>query len=263
MSLEKLHEQGETLRRLLMLPTYPLAVRLYRDIVEFPAETRCPGDFRGRRWAICQAWGLSRKIGWTIGLTPHSSFCVPASILFGWAELENEEDLVNTWFEMGIAESVEGVKRYLKEHCWFEKGEYAGLVFSPLPWTKVEPDIVLVFCNPAQAGVLIAAYVYKEGKSLTSTSRSTAVCASCIIGTMKDDEPTLSIICAGARGLEMCDDSELILAFPGAMLGDMVDGLEANRKHGYNRIPVPPYLIFEPDPIPPYAKLKKKLKIVK
>jgi len=261
MSLEEIHKQGEILRKLTMVPTYPLAVKLYKDPAEFPDKTRRPKEW-GQRWAMCQAWTLSRTIGWTIGLTPEESVCAPQNVLFGWAEPENEKDFVDAWVEMGIAESEDGVKRFLREHCWLEKGEYAGIVFSPLQWTKVVPDIVLVYCNPAQAGVLIPAYVYKEGKSFTSTIRSSAVCASCIIGTLKTDQPNISIPCAGERGQAMSDDCELVFSFPGALLGDMVRGLEENRKHGYNRIPVVPNLLFEPDLIPPYAKLEKKLRII-
>jgi uncharacterized protein (DUF169 family) len=124
------------------------------------------------------------------------------------------------------------------------------------------PDIVFIYCNPAQAGVLIPAFVYKEGRSFTSTFRSSAACASCIIGTLKADSPKIVIPCAGERGQAMSDASELIFSFPGGLLKDMVNGLETNRKYGYNRIPIVPNLLFEPDLIPPYAKLVKKLKII-
>lgn len=262
MTLEEIHVKGEALRNLIMVHTYPLAVKFCKSDAEFPEKTRRPTDFKGRRWAMCQAWAVSRTVGWTVGLTPKESICPPGNILFGWAEPEEEQNLEDAWLEMGIAETADGVKRFLREHCRLEKGEYMGVVFSPLEWTRVVPDLVMVYCNPAQAGMLVGAHLYKEGKSIHSTFRSSAGCASALIGTLRAGGPQIVLPCMGERGLAKSQDSELIFTFPGEMLEDLINGLEGTRKHGYNRIPIVPYLLYEPDLIPPYLKLEKKLRII-
>ncbi len=261
MPLADIRKKGESLRALTMVPSYPLAVKFYEDPSQFPEGVRRPRD-RGRKWAMCQAWALSRTVGWTIGLTPTESVCPPCNILFGWAELESLDAFVDCWLEMGICEDPEAVRGYIESHSWLEKGRYPGIVFSPLQWTKVVPDVVLLYCNPAQAGVLITAYIRKTGKSFDSTFRSSVVCATCLIGTMKKGEPAISIPCGGEKGQAMSGDSELIFAFPGDLLGLIVDGLEANKKVPYGRIPTVPNLMHEPELMPTYAKLDRKLKYV-
>ena len=261
MSFEETHAHGEVLRNSLMLHSYPLAVKLFRAGEEFPEKTRTPSDFGRRKWAICQAWAAARHIGWTVGIHAEQSVCPPSNILFGWAEEGADRHLAEAWLEMGIAKDVGGVKRFLDEHCRFRAQEYSGIVFSPLPWTRVLPDLVMIHCNPAQGVILTGGYLYKEGKSINSTFRSSAVCASAIIGTLKSNEPQFCLPCAGERGLARSQDSELIFIFPGEILADIVQGLEGMQKSGYNRFPIVPYLLYEPDLIPPYRKLQKKVKI--
>ena len=261
MSLEETHQQGETLRRLLNLRTYPLAVKLCKNDSEFPDKVKRPRDM-SRKWAICQAWALARTTGFTVGITPGESICPPSNILFGWAEMEGDTEFINAWLDMRIAGSLEGVKRYINAHCWLKKGEFRGLVFSPLQWTKVIPDVIIVYCNPAQAGVLISSSIYKEGESFSSTFRNTAVCATAITGTIKKGGPNIAIPCTGERGQAMSQDDELIFSFPGKMLPDIVKGLEANRERGIVRMPTVPNLFFQPDLISSYSELEKKLRII-
>jgi uncharacterized protein (DUF169 family) len=262
MTFEEIHAQGEVLRNLIMLHSYPLAVKFYRPGEEFPEKTRRPSDFEGRKWAICQAWAAARHIGWTVGINAKESVCPPSNILFGWAEEGADQHLVEAWLEMGIAKDVHGVERFLAEHCRFGCQEVSGIVFAPLSRAKVFPDLVMIHCNPAQAGILVGAYLHKEGKSINSNFRSSAACASALIGTLKKNEPQVCLPCSGERGLARSQDSELIFIFPGKMLGDIIQGLESMRKTGYSRFPIVPYLLYEPDLIPPYRKLQKKVRIV-
>jgi uncharacterized protein (DUF169 family) len=124
------------------------------------------------------------------------------------------------------------------------------------------PDVVMINCNPAQAGVLIGACIYKDGKSINPTFRSSVVCASSIIGKLKTDESKISIPRTGEKGMGKSQDFELIFTIPGKMFGDIIEGLEVALKYGYNRVPTVPYLLYEPDLIPPYEKLEKKLNLI-
>lgn len=54
----------------------------------------------------------------------------------------------------------------------FEDG-IEGLVISPLTRTQVAPDVVLVYCLPAQAMRWIQGYVYMEGGVLSFSSAGT------------------------------------------------------------------------------------------
>jgi uncharacterized protein (DUF169 family) len=148
MSLEELHKGGNSLRDILRLRTQPLAVKLYKKAEEFPTKLHRPRDF-GVRWAICQAMTMARKIGWTAGVTREESICPPSNMLFGWAELEDEMDFVNACIDMGIGGNVDAAKKTIEQHWRLKKGEYAGIVFSPLTWTTIEPDVVLIYCDLA------------------------------------------------------------------------------------------------------------------
>ena len=263
MDLQEVRTAGEALRNILVLPTYPVAVKLIKNAEDWPQKVRHPKDQGVNKWAVCQAIAMTRKIGWTVGLEPAESFCVPSNILFGWAKTEDEMALANAWLEMGVGENIDATKRIAKELDQLRKGEYSGIVFSPLQWSRIVPDVVLFYCDPVRAGVLIQACTSRDGKPFQSAFIPTAACVQSIFRPLVTGEPKMTIPCVGERGLSGSQDNELIFSFPIALLKDVVEGLEKARDAGYGcRIPVAPYLTFEPVSIPPYAKLGEKTKII-
>jgi len=162
LSLERWRDAGKSLEELLRPRTYPLAVKFVRDESDFPEGSRKPEQ----KLAVCQALAMSRRYGWTIGLAEKDSGCPGASLAYGWTEIYDKGSLAQFFLAAGYAADEEGAKTIVSNIDHLERGKYRGMVISPLTRTKIVPDVILVYGNPAQIMRLIQGAMYKKGERL-------------------------------------------------------------------------------------------------
>jgi uncharacterized protein (DUF169 family) len=227
-----------------------------KSVDEFPENTHRPGRDLGIRIRLCQGITMCRKYGWTVGMTPEDIWCVIASVAYGWEETEDEMFLGERFLKMQYAKDEAAARRqarYLMD-IGFEKNEYAGLVLSPLERTKVAPEAVMVYCNPAQLMRLIHAYNYAEGSAIASvfTGRASS-CTEGILQTIKSRLPKIIVPGNGDRVWAMTQDDEMLFAAPAEILAQIIEGLETTHKAGI-RYPIPVDVRHEPT-LPPQLKV--------
>ena len=97
---------GKSLEEILRLQTYPLAVKLVKDESEFPERTRRPE----KKIAVCQALTLSRRYGWTMGITEKDSGCPAVNLAYGWTKLIDEEAMAQFFLGAGYVSDEDGAK---------------------------------------------------------------------------------------------------------------------------------------------------------
>ncbi len=260
--LSKYHEIGRSLIESLKLQYFPLAIKLVESEDEFPERTRRP-SFLNMKITMCQGFAMSRRIGWTLGLTAEDMKCTPNLLAYGLAELEDRNAFIQAFRAMNYYETDEIAEKALENMISLEPFKYNGIVISPLAWTRIIPDLVLAYCNSAQAMRLIQATVYKTGESITN--RLSGLGSSCIEGALRTfttEKPSLVVPGIGDRVFGTAQDHELIFTMPKAMMGAVTGAL---KKAGYEkgvRYPIP-VSIAEPPTIPEAweilnSKLKKK-----
>jgi len=128
-------------------------------------------------------------------------------------------------------EAVEQVK--------LSKGKYAGLVFSPLERTKIEPDLVMVFCNPAQLMRLVHGATQETGVAVQSIfSGRGGTCTEGVLQTFKTGQPKVVLPGNGDRVWAMVQDEEMVFTIPANWLDSVIKGLEATHQTGI-RYPIP------------------------
>ena len=237
--LEEWINIGKSLEEILRPHTYPLAVKLVRDESEFPERTRRPE----KKIAVCQALTISRRYGWTMGVTGEDSGCPAASLNYGWADID--ESLLKQFFlGVGYVSSEDAVKTLLESMDRLKPGEYGGLVVSPLTRTKIVPDLILVYGNPAQMMRLIQGAMYKDGKRLRADLIGfVASCSAGIIRTFNTGEYQVVVPGNGDRVFAMTYDDEMLFTIPAGKAEEIVTGL---RKQMVAKYPVPTSL-----PMPP------------
>ena len=108
--MENWKNLGQTLEELLRLQTYPLAVKFVKDESEFPEKVRRPEQ----KIAICQALTISRRWGWTMGVTEDDSGCPGVSLAYGWNKLIDEETLGQFFLTAGYAADETGVQTFME-----------------------------------------------------------------------------------------------------------------------------------------------------
>lgn len=236
-------ESAQALNRFIRPQSFPISVKLTESADAFPEKTRRPFRDMGFKSTICVAVALARKYGWTIGMTPDDNACPVAAYLYGWSdsEAENEEILTDFMKAMSYGTNDDAIKAILEATKQFKltKGQYAGVVFSPLELSRIDPDLVMVFCNSAQLMRLVHGATREKGASLPSIfSGKFGVCNEGVLQTIKTKAPKVVLPGNGDRVWGMVQDDEFVFTIPGNMLDQVIEGLEATHRSGV-RYPIP------------------------
>ncbi len=243
-------EAAQALNRLIRPATFPVAVKLCKNIAEFPEKTRRPLTQMGFKTNICVGLTLARKYGWTVGMAAEDNACPIAEYTYGWSKSESEtkNSLMEFMKVMNYVENAEAAKTTMKavSSVKLDKGAYVGVVFSPLERTKIEPDLVVVFCNAAQAMRLVHGATQETGVSVHSFfSGRGGTCTEGVLQTFKTSEPKVVLPGNGDRVWAMVQDNELAFTIPVGLLDSVIKGLEATHERGI-RYPIPVDVRHEP-----------------
>ncbi|MDY7030799.1 MAG: DUF169 domain-containing protein, partial [Thermodesulfobacteriota bacterium] len=223
--MESWNEKGRRLNTLIRPTTFPVAVKLYKSASDFPDKVRRPKEHLGIKIPVCQGLSMARMYGWTVGMTGEDSINCAGRIVFGWRTPNDEENLMNGWVQAGFMKNTTAAKKTLDSIYKFQEGEYEGLVMSPLERTKIEPDLIMVYCNPAQIIPLTHSTLYKSGgRQVFSSQSAVASCSDGIVQTILKREPSVVLPGIGDRTIAMTRDDELIFAIPAIMLDDVLAG---------------------------------------
>ena len=242
--------KAEALNRLIRPVTFPIAVKLVKSVDEFPEKARRPSKDMGFKTNVCVAMTMCRKYGWTVGMTANDNACLIAAYTYGWSEPEAgaKKALADFMVVMKYAANENAAKTSMDavEQVRLGKGKYAGVVFSPLEWTKIEPDLVMIFCNPAQLMRLVHGATQETGAPLQSIfSGRGGTCTEGVLQTFRTGKPKVVLPGNGDRVWAMVQDDEMVFAIPANQLDSVIKGLEATHQTGI-RYPIPVDVRHEP-----------------
>jgi len=242
--------KAEALNRLIRPLTFPLAVKLVKSVDEFPEKARRPSRDMGFKTNPCVAMTMARKYGWTVGMTADDNACLIAAYTYGWSESESESEkaLIDFMVVMKYSANENAAKTTMQavEQVKLSKGKYAGVVFSPLERTRINPDLVMIFCNPAQLMRLVHGATQETGVSVQSVfSGRAGTCTEGVLQTLKTGEPKVVLPGNGDRVWAMVQDEEIAFTIPANWLDPVIRGLEATHQTGI-RYPIPVDVRHEP-----------------
>jgi uncharacterized protein (DUF169 family) len=248
--MTELAEKAQALNRLIRPLTFPIGVKLVKSADDFPERTRRPAKDMGFKTMLCVGITLARKYGWTVGMTAEDNACAVASYAYGWSEddAESEKGITDFVKAMNYAANDDAAKARLDtiRQVKLDKGQYAGVVFSPLERSKIEPDLVMVFGNSAQVMRLVHGATQGAGASLHSAFRGFwDSCLDGVLRTLKDRQPNVLLAGNGERVWAMVQDDELLFTIPADSLDQVITGLEATDRSGI-RYPIPVDVRHEP-----------------
>jgi uncharacterized protein (DUF169 family) len=239
-------EYGRRFEEFLRPSSFPIAIKLIQNEAEIPSNHKRPKSDLNVRIFLCQVFKMVRSYGWTMVVTDEDCVCRLARYLYGWDPMTDEAKNFANQFSIGLySKDLEGAKRF-EENLYKLEENYLGLIISPLTRTKIEPDIVQIYCNPAQATRLIQAYLYQKGGVLNFASAGrSGSCHEGVIKTIQTDEPQLVILGNGDRVWGGAEDSEVMFSIPKSKVEFVINGLEATHKAGL-RYPIPKYMNYIP-----------------
>lgn len=234
--------------------TFPLAIKMLKSEAEIPDKTRRPFQQMKKRIAICQGIGMARKLGWAVAMGKEDMQCSLGAAPFGFfrnIDFYNEGNLAAGMFTA----NKEAGKREEDLVDRFPYGLYSHILVAPLGRASFQPDVVLVYGNPAQIMRLIQGALYTDGGAVQSTSMGRLGCAA-IITVMKTDECRYLVPGNGDRIFGMTQDYEMSFLMPASKIDKVLDGLEKTYKTGV-RYPITSFFNFEATFPPSYQEQAK------
>jgi uncharacterized protein (DUF169 family) len=234
--------------------TFPVAIKMLKSAAEIPDKTRRPFQQMKKRVAICQGIGMARKLGWAVAMGKEDMQCSLGAAPFGFfrnIDFYNEGNLAAGMFTA----SKEAGKREEDLVDRFEHGQYSHILVAPLNRTSFDPDVLMVYGNPAQIMRLIQGSLYNEGGTIQSSSMGRLGCAG-IITVMKTNQCRYAVPGNGDRIFGMTQDWEMAFLMPAAMVDTVMDGVAKSHKVGI-RYPITSFFDFEATFPPSYQELMK------
>ncbi len=211
------------LEGLLRLRTFPVAFRLLEDAAELdttPHVRRMP-----HKSTTCQLVTIARTYKWTVGATADDLVSERCTSVIGLGELP--EYIANgSMRSMVWCETVEDAKKCEDSIPLIPAGKYNAIILAPLVLNPFEPDMVIVYGNPAQMMFLINAIQFRDYERMQFFSVGETACADSLAQCYLSGKPALTIPCYGERRYGHAQDDEMVMAFPPGYLEKIVDGLE-------------------------------------
>ncbi len=237
----------ERLRRLVNPNTFPVAVTFLEREEEIPQKARRPLRDLGVKMAPCQGSAMARRYGWTVAFMREDVGCAIAAHTYGWERVPDEKGPVHFLTVMNYASDEAAAAEVLAGFLTLDMGHDPIVLYSPLERAKLDPDVVLIYANPAQMMRLIHGITYYAGKPIESSfSGRAASCTEGVLGAYLHQAPKVVVPGNGDRVWAACQDHEMIMAVPGAQLAGLVEGLEKTHQTGI-RYPIPSYLRYQPE----------------
>lgn len=237
------------------LGSFPVAVRMVKEGESLPDKVKHPLKDLNIKVATCQAIAMSRRYGWVVSVGEEDLSCPLTAVVFGFRRpsdfyLEGRacEGMYNETAEAGRHSEAQAEK--------FAFGEYHNILLAPLNRTNFEPDVILIYANPAQILRLLTAALWKSGGRLSSSFGGRIDCSEEIIVPLRSGRCEIILPCYGDRIFAQTQDHDMAFAVPRNRIEEIIEGLEGTYKGGV-RYPIPSFLRYSGQFPPQYTNVTK------
>ncbi|MEW6264918.1 MAG: dephospho-CoA kinase [Thermodesulfobacteriota bacterium] len=222
----------KTIRRLellLRLKSFPVAFKMLaseKELDQIPFLRRT-----ARKATLCQLITRVRSFDWTVGARAEDFLGPVCPSILGLAELP-ELCRDGTFRSLVWVKTRRDGEKYEASIPRLPLGRYQAVALGPLVYNPFDPDLVLIYANPAQMILLINALQFEDYEVLRFYCVGESSCADAIARCYLDDQPYLAIPCYGERRYGHAQDEDLVMALPPSHLDKALRGLEALYRRG-------------------------------
>jgi len=207
-TLSGFNQYGEELERLLSLRTSPLAVKMLEKEEDIPAGAVRPNKDRGIHVAQCQAFAMSRRQKESVAMLREDNWCFAALIAYGLVDKPEDPEL-----------------QQFVSFPTFERGKYVGIVSAPLKTANFEPDVVLIYSNPAQLRSMLLPTHFKNEEARVDSHFFPPACAYQVVSVMESGQFMVTLPDIGDYHRALATEDEIVLSVPMDKMGKMVEGV--------------------------------------
>lgn len=223
---EKLIRRMEVLVR---LKSFPVAFKMLEKKAELD---KTPFLRRtDKKVTLCQLISLVRSFDWTVGADLDDFLFPSCPSMLGLTDLpETHRD--GTFRSIVWTATKEDGKKFENAIPRLPLGKYEAVVMAPLVYNPFDPDIVLIYANPAQIMLLINAIQFETYEVMQFYCVGESSCSDAIARCYATEKPSVSIPCYGERRYGHAQDDEMVIAIPSGLMEKTLRGLEALYRRG-------------------------------
>ena len=217
------------LERLMRLKSFPVAFKLFEDSKSLSA---VPFIRRMKtKSTLCQLINLARNFDWTVGADLDDFMSEVCASIIGLTDIPDYmKD--GTFRSIVWTKSRADGKKFETAIPRLPVGKYEAVAMAPLVYNPFDPDIVLIYANPAQMMLLINSLQFEKYEVMQFYCVGETSCSDAIARCYLNRKPALSIPCYGERRYGHAQDDELVMAIPVEMMDKALSGMEALYQRG-------------------------------
>jgi len=249
---EKLIRRMELLLR---LKSFPVAFKMLEnkaDLDNIPFLRR-----PGYKVTLCQLITLVRNFDWTVGADLEDFLFPGCPSILGLCDVP-EVNKDGTFRSIVWVKTKKDGRKYEAAIPKLPLNKYQAVAMAPLVYNPFEPDIVMIYANPAQMILLINALQFENYEVMQFFCVGESSCSDAIARCYNTGKPSLTIPCYGERRYGHAQDEDLVMSIPVGMMEKALNGLEALYRRGV-RYPIS-YAGAEADVGPMFPANYSKLK---
>jgi dephospho-CoA kinase len=223
---EKLTRRMELLMRLKSFPVAFKMLEKVKDLDEIPFMRRTT-----KKMTLCQLINQVRTFDWTVGADADDFIGPMCSSILGLTETP-EVFKDGTFRSIVWVQTKRDGKKYEASIPRLPVGKYAAVALAPLAYNPFDPDIVLIYANPAQMMLLINSLQFEDYEVMQFHCVGESSCSDAIARCYLTGKPSMTIPCYGERRYGHAQDDDLVMAIPANMMEKALRGMEALYRRG-------------------------------
>ncbi len=217
------------IEQLMRLKSFPVAFKMLadkRELDHIPYLRRMH-----KKVTLCQMISMVRNSDWTVGAEASDFVSPVCPSILGMTELpELYKD--GTFRSIVWTKTRKDAARFESSILRLPLGKFEAVVMAPLVYNPFEPDIVLIYANPAQMMLLINSLQFEDYEVMNFSCVGESSCSDAIVRCYLTKKPSLTIPCYGERRYGHAQDEDLVMALPADKLEKALRGMEALYRRG-------------------------------
>ena len=224
MTVQEFRKAGEELNRMLILRYSPIAFKLIYSEDEIPKGSIRPSQ-KGGHLAMCQAFAKVKRERKAVTMLKEDHWCVWP--LVGFRLIDEDEESIQTMGRfLFIKDKTQSVEFFRNEYPRVEGRRPIGFTLAPLESTDFEPDIVSIYCSPAQLRHLLLAVRWILGEQLELHLDSVDSCVHSTIPVLNGQRFNVTVPDPGEYERALCDENEMIFTMRAGEMEELMEGMK-------------------------------------
>ncbi|MDR1821749.1 MAG: DUF169 domain-containing protein [Oscillospiraceae bacterium] len=237
MNIAEFNAAGKRLKELLILRFSPIALRVLREGDVFPEKCVRPSQCGIGALAMCQAFSKVRREKAHLVMLKEDHWCLWPLVSYGMIaeELIDPEELGTKLF---VRDPQQGVDYFKSAYPRLDNGArppVIGFAIAPLEECTFAPDLISVYCRPAQIRTFQMAAKFQSGKMLDLLLDPVDSCVHSTIPVLNGKDYNITFPDPGEYERALAGEDEVIFTLRAEKLAEILGGVEflSNAGFGY------------------------------